>query len=227
VSTEPRKRGRQAEAERNSVRILEAAREVFIANPAAPISEVASRAGVGIAALYHRYPSKNALLAQLCIDGQDIYIELVEKALASTDDPWTTYVQWLRDMVAADTHALTVHLAGHFTPDERHAARTEQMMTGTIELFERVQETGILRPGLTILDVAFLLELLAKTRLGDIARTAELRQRQLAIIIDGLSARGAAELPGAPPSWQEQASRWMPGNEAISAGRGGIGSTTR
>ena len=86
MSTEQRKRGRQAEAERNNVRILEAAREVFIANPAAPISQVALRAGVGIAALYHRYPSKNALLAQLCLDGQDTYIELVEQALASTDD---------------------------------------------------------------------------------------------------------------------------------------------
>ena len=83
MPTEPRKRGRQAEAERNNVRILEAAREVFIDNPAAPISQVATRAGVGIAALYHRYPSKNTLLAQLCLDGQDTYIELVEKALAS------------------------------------------------------------------------------------------------------------------------------------------------
>ena len=213
MSTEPRKRGRQAEAERNNVRILEAAREVFIANPAAPISEVASMAGVGIAALYHRYPSKNALLAQLCLDGQDTYIALVEKALASTADPWTAYVQWLRDIVAADTHALTVHLAGHFTPDERHATRTERMIMGTAALFERVQETGVLRPGLTFLDVAFLLELLAKTRLGDTTRTAELRQRQLAIIIDGLSARGAAELPGTPPSWQEQVSRWTPGSD--------------
>jgi AcrR family transcriptional regulator len=208
MSSEPHKRGRQAEAERNNVRILEAAREVFIANPAAPISEVALRAGVGIAALYHRYPSKNALLAQLCLDGQDAYIELVEKALASTDDPWTVYAQWLRDIVAADTHALTVHLAGLFTPDERHAARTERMIKGTVELFDRVQQTGALRPGLTFLDVAFLLEVLAKTRLGDANRTAELKQRQLAIIIDGLRAPGAADLPGAPPSWQEQESRW-------------------
>jgi AcrR family transcriptional regulator len=208
MSIGPRKRGRQAEAERNNVRILEAAREVFIANPAAPISEVASRAGVGIAALYHRYPSKNALLAQLCLDGQDTYIELVEKALASTDDPWTAYVQWLRDIVAADTHALTAHLAGLFTPDERHAARTERMIIGTIELFERVKQAGALRPGLTFLDVAFLLELLAKTRLGDGNRTAELKQRQLAIIIDGFRADRAASLPGAPPTWEEQESRW-------------------
>jgi AcrR family transcriptional regulator len=210
VPSEPRKRGRQAEAERNNVRILDAAREVFIANPEAPISEVALRAGVGIAALYHRYPSKNALLAQLCLEGQDTYIELVEKALTSPNDPWAAYVQWLRDIVAADTHALTVHLAGHFTPDERHAARTDRMIKGTVELFERVQQSGALRPGLTFLDVAFLLELLAKTKLGDSARTAELKQRQLAIVIDGLRAPGTAELPGAPPSWQEQESRWIP-----------------
>ena len=211
MSTEPRKRGRHAEAERNNVRILEAAREVFIANPAAPISEVAVRAGVGIAALYHRYPSKNALLAQLCLDGQDTYIELVEKALASPDDPWTAYVQWLRDIVTADTHALTVHLAGHFTPDERHAARTERMIKGTVELFERVQRTGALRPGLTFLDVGFLLELLARTKLGGTARTAELTQRLLAIMFDGRRADGAADLPGAPPSWEEQESRWRSG----------------
>jgi AcrR family transcriptional regulator len=210
MSTEPPRRGRQAEAQRNNVRILKAAREVFIANPAAPISEVASSAGVGIAALYHRYPSKNALLAQLCLDGQDTYIELVEKALASPDDPWRTYVQWLRDIVAADTHALTIHLAGHFTPDQRHAARTEQMIKGTIELFERVHQTGVLRPDLTFLDVAFLLELLAKTKLGDAYRTAELKQRQLAIIIDGLHTPGSADLPSTPPSWQEQQSRWTP-----------------
>jgi AcrR family transcriptional regulator len=210
VSTEQRKRGRQAEAERNNVRILEAAREVFIANPAAPISQVALRAGVGIAALYHRYPSKTALLAQVCLDGQDAYIELVEQALASTDDPWTAYVKWLRDIVAADTHALTVHLAGLFIPDERHAARTERMVKGTVELFERVRQTGALRPGLTFLDVAFLLELLAKTRLGDTDRTAELKRRQLAILIDGLRAPGSADLPDAPPSWQEQESRWTP-----------------
>ena len=111
-----------------------------------PPSPRCARAGVGIAALYHRYPSKNALLAQLCLDGQDTYIELVEKALASIEDPWTAYVQWLRDIVAADTHALTVHLAGHFIPDERHAARTEQMIKGTVELFERASRPARCAP---------------------------------------------------------------------------------
>jgi hypothetical protein len=55
--------GRQAEARRNDGLILEAAREVFVEDPDAPISAVAERAGVGIGALYRRYASKEELRA--------------------------------------------------------------------------------------------------------------------------------------------------------------------
>jgi hypothetical protein len=53
-----------------------------------------------------------------------------------------------------------------------------------IELFERVRATGLLRDDVTYLDVEFLLEFLANVKLGDAARTAELRQRHLAVVID-------------------------------------------
>jgi AcrR family transcriptional regulator len=42
---------------RNDRLILDAAREVCLADPAAPIAAVAKRAGVGIGALYRRYVS--------------------------------------------------------------------------------------------------------------------------------------------------------------------------
>jgi AcrR family transcriptional regulator len=58
----PPLRGRRAEAARNDQRILDAAREVFVADPGAPIAAVAKRAGVGIGALYRRYASKEELL---------------------------------------------------------------------------------------------------------------------------------------------------------------------
>ena len=57
--------GRRAEAARNDRKILEAAREVFVADPEAPISKVAERAGVGISALYRRYASKEEHLRRL------------------------------------------------------------------------------------------------------------------------------------------------------------------
>src|SRR5262249_41057303 len=80
--------GRQAEAARNDQLILDAARAVFIADPAAPVSEVAKRAGVGIAALYRRYPSQEHMLRKLSGDGLNRYIAEAEQALADDRDPW-------------------------------------------------------------------------------------------------------------------------------------------
>ena len=67
--------GRRAQAARNDERILEAAREVFVADPGAPIAAVAERAGVGIGALYRRYASKEELLRELGAEGLTRYIE--------------------------------------------------------------------------------------------------------------------------------------------------------
>jgi hypothetical protein len=76
-------------------------------------------------------------------------------------------------------------------------------------MFERVRATGLLRDDVTMLDVEFMLEFLAGFRLGDAARSAELRQRYLAVIIDGLRSGQHTPLPGHAPTWQEQTERWI------------------
>src|SRR5262245_5045767 len=111
ASNPPRLRGRQAQAARNDELILQAAREVFLADPAAPVSAVAERAGVGIGALYHRYASKEDLLRTLCRNGQQTYLAEARRALGSGGDPWEAYTGFLRRIVAANTHGLTVRLA--------------------------------------------------------------------------------------------------------------------
>jgi AcrR family transcriptional regulator len=203
------RRGRIAEAERNDASILAAARAVFIADPKAPISAVATRAGVGIGALYSRYGSKENLLATLCELGQQTYLDEVERALASDLEPGEAYFEFLRRIVEADTHSLTVHLAGTFTPNERHIAKTDRMLELGNELFDRAQHAGAIRSDVTYLDVAYLLEVIARTSIGDEQRTAGVRQRQLAVIIDGLRSQDGRPLPGEPPTWKEQEARWM------------------
>ena len=106
--------GRQAQAARNDQLILEAARAVFIDDPSAPISAVAERAAVGISALYRRYASKEELLRKLCQDCLDRYIAAAEAALADEGDPWATFAAFMRRCVEADTHSLTLRLAGVF-----------------------------------------------------------------------------------------------------------------
>ena len=204
------RRGRFAEAQRNDAAILDAARAVFVEDPSAPIASVAKRAGVGIGALYNRYRNKEELLGTLCAQGQDVYLAEVERALASDRAPWDAYVEFLERIVDADTHSLTTRLAGTFTPTAEHEAKAERMLALGVELFDRTRASGALRADVTFLDVAHLLELIAKSALGDPGRTAELRRRQLVIIIDGLKSANTAELPGRAPTWEEQAARWAP-----------------
>jgi AcrR family transcriptional regulator len=155
--------GRRAQAARNDELILEAAREVFVADPTAPIASVAERAGVGISALYRRYGGKEDMLRRLCADGLSLYIRIAETALASTDPPWETFVAFARAVVAADTHT----------------------------------------------DFGLLFEQLSSVRRGSAERTAELRERYLALLLDSLRTPPQhVPLPGPPPLPGEFSDRW-------------------
>lgn len=208
--------GRQAEAARNDELILDAARAVFTADPGAPVSDVAKRAGVGIAALYRRYPGKEDMLRKLSGDGLRRYIAEAEQALAGDRDPWTAFAAFMDRVAKADTHSLTQRLAGTFTLTEglyRDAARAQEL---NVALFERVRAAGAIRPDVVVDDIAWILEMVAAVRLRDAQRTSELRQRYLTLVLDGLrapgetgeSGRAGALLPGPPPTWPEIGERW-------------------
>jgi hypothetical protein len=74
------------------------------------------------------------------------------------------------------------------------------------ELFALVRD--VLRPDLALHDISLSFELVAAVKLADPGRTAELRRRYLALILDGMRATGRAQLPGTPPGWQEISERW-------------------
>jgi AcrR family transcriptional regulator len=200
--------GRRAEAARNDERILESARAVFIADPGAPISAVAVHAGVGVGALYRRYPSKEELLRTICADGLARFIAAAEAALLDDGDPWEAFAGFMRACVDADTNSLTQKLAGTFTPTEelyREAGRAQGLMTA---LFDRTKP--FLREDLVVNDVGLLLEQVAALRVGDRERTMELRHRYLALLLEAVRAPGSEPLPGPPPGWEEVAARWNP-----------------
>ena len=200
--------GRQGEAARNDRRILEAAREVFTADPLAPISAVAERAGVGISALYRRYRSKEQLLQQLSLDGLRRYIVEVESALADDGDPWDAFAAFMRRAVDADTNSLTLHLAGTFTPTEDHWRDGEKAFQLNVRLLNRTREAGVLRQEIDVGDLSLLFEQLAAVKIDDPERTKQLRQRYLALILDALRDTSAAPLPGPEPTWEEISRRW-------------------
>ena len=200
--------GRRAQAARNDRRILEAARQVFVADPAAPIGAVAERAGVGMSALYRRYPSKEALLARLAGDGLRRYITEVEAALADDGDPWAVFVGFMGRIVDADTHALVLRLAGTFTPTQDLYDDAERAQELTVALLERAKAAGAVRADLDVNDLSFVFEQVASVRLGDPDRTRQLRHRYLGLLLDGLHTPAPGPLPGPPPTWKEVSGRW-------------------
>ncbi|NRQ39718.1 TetR/AcrR family transcriptional regulator [Nonomuraea sp. NN258] len=203
--------GRKAQAARNDELILQAARAVFTADPGAPIAAVAERAGVGISALYRRYPSKEALLQKLCGDGLKAYIAVTEQALARDGDVWEAFAGYMRGIVDADTNSLTIKLAGTFQPTEelyRDAMRSGELATA---IHHRAVDAGVLRPDVSVADIALLFEQIASIKIGDEERTSQLRHRYLSLIMDSLRApAGHRPLPGPPAEDDELSARWSP-----------------
>lgn len=202
--------GRQAQARRNDPRIREAAREVFTANPDAPMSAVAARAGVGISALYRRYRSKEDLLREVARDGLARYLEIAEAAVADDRDPWIAFATFMDRLLDAQTVAITMNLAGTFAPDQELYAMSMRAADLNERIVDRSKAAGGLRADIVVDDLSLILEQVSSIRLGDERRTRALRRRYLALILDGLRVIGGAPLPGPPPAPEELASRWTP-----------------
>jgi AcrR family transcriptional regulator len=215
--------GRQAEARRNDLVVLEAARDVFTAQgAAAPVSAVAERAGVGMGTLYRRYGSKTELLQRLCVLAMQQALAAADEALAAAD-PWTGLAGYIRACVGLRSGALAA-LAGQIetTAEMRETARLS--MARAAEIVARAHETGSLRADVTALDITWLIEQFSRRAPDPVDPDEErnVRDRLLAIALAGLQAGllppagqvpqapAAPPLPGRPPSPAVYTSRWSP-----------------
>ncbi len=200
--------GRRAEAAGDDARILEAAREVFTAEPGAPISAVAERAGVGVASLYRRYPSKEHLLQRLFLEANRRGLTETEAAVADDGDPWEVFCRYMHRRLDAGEGALSLNIAVTFavTDEIRAVVRTARDLMQRI--VDRTKAAGALRPDIEVGDIGWLFVPLQAIESGDPIRNRELRHRHLAILLDGLHTGSAASLPGPPPGWDEFGELW-------------------
>ena len=201
--------GRQAEARRNDLVVLEAARDVFTALGAdAPISAVAERAGVGMGTLYRRYGSKTELLQRLCVLAMDQARQAADDALRA-GDPWTGLADYICACVEMRSGALAA-LAGQIetTAEMRELAR--RSMARLSEIVARAHRDGSLRPDVTALDITWLIEQFSRRPPDPVPPDEErnVRVRLVAIALAGLRAQPGQALPGRPPSRARYVRRW-------------------
>jgi len=205
--------GRQAEARRNDLVVLEAARDVFSALGAdAPVSAVADRAGVGIGTLYRRYGSKTELLQRLCVLAMEQSLQAADDALAA-GDPWTGLAGYVRACVDLRSGALAA-LAGQIETTAEMRAVARRVMARQAELVARAHRDGSLRADVTALDITWLIEQFSRRPPDPVDPEEErnVRARLVAIALDGLrvqdSPRARESLPGRPPSHARYIGRW-------------------
>jgi len=209
----PSGRGRQAEARRNDVAVLEAARDVFTALGAdAPIAAVAERAGVGMGTLYRRYGSKTELLQRLCVLSMEQALDAAEEALKS-DSPWAGLAGYIAACIELRSGALA-SLAGQIETTAEMRRTAERGLACMAEIVARAHGDGSLRPDATAMDITWLIEQFSRRAPVGVEAVEErnVRSRLVAIALDGLRARIGGRpgeiLPGDPPSQVHYVNRW-------------------
>lgn len=183
----------RADAERNRAALLVAAREVFGEHGLdASLDEIARRAGVGNATLYRRFPNRRELIAEVFAERMIEYVEFAEHALREPD-AWVAFVGYLSklcELQATDRGLSELLVTTTFDDDARLIELRATAQRRTNEVIRRAQAEGGLRPDFTRKDLLLLLTANA----GVVQRSPDPNawRRQLALLIDGLSDRGAA-----------------------------------
>lgn len=194
------------DAERNRALILDAAREVFAAQGLdAGFDEIARAAGVGVGTVYRRFPERGDLVEALFEQEVDAVVERAEQS-AADPDAWRglrDFLCWGVEAQAAD-RGLAQVLAAAGRGHERVAAGRQRLRPAVQALVERAQRAGVLRDDVTELDIGIAVAMLSQ--IGGPQR-AELRERYLVLVLDGLAVQRAAPspLPAAPASEEDLA----------------------
>jgi AcrR family transcriptional regulator len=188
----------RADARRNRERVLDAARECFArAGKEAQIDEVAATAGVGVGTVYRHFATKEALVQALAAEHFAIEVKVAEAAL-EIDDPWEAFSTLIRTGAEAMAENRAICQIAADQPDVMRdaalGADAQFGFFGTVQtVIDRAKAAGKLRADFELEDIPSVMCSLGALQ---IAQNASANWRRLLeIMLDGLRAPAASELP--------------------------------
>ncbi|WP_328745158.1 TetR/AcrR family transcriptional regulator [Streptomyces sp. NBC_00285] len=190
----------RSDAERNRERITVAARKVFARDGlGASMASVAREAGVGIATMFRRFPTKEELVDAVFIDRMDAYADAVAVAVEDPD-PWNGFVHYIETacaMQAADSGFADV-LITTFPTAKALERRRDEAYEGMVELIGRAKATGRLREDFDSSDLV----LLHMANAGVVSATGDAApdawRRVVALFVQSFEAPARGPLPASP-----------------------------
>lgn len=187
----------RVDAARNAELIVRAAWRAFSeSGPEVPLDEIARRAGVGVATLYRRFPSKSDLLRAIVEWRYDI---LVQPALARAlvdDDPWHAVVSALESalMVMGEAHPVIKAVR---EPGPLLAGLKSRFLNDFATIIDRAQAAGVVRADLRTSDLPVVVYML----IGVLRVTTDPVdgwRRCLGLLLSGLRPGSDVPLPDVP-----------------------------
>jgi AcrR family transcriptional regulator len=183
-----RSRPLRADARRNRVRLLQAARTVFQRDGlAAQMDAIAAEAGLGVGTLYRHFPTREALIAVLIRERMERLVSSAEAA-AQVGDPWAAVegLVWQLATLEAEDRGMVDILADgdpRSAPAEGSMAPLMEQM-GT--LVARAQAAGAMRGDVSALDVVTAVCGIGKMMRPGADDDAARWRRLVGVILDGL-----------------------------------------
>jgi AcrR family transcriptional regulator len=194
----------RADAARNRAAIVAVARDVFAEQGLeAPLETIAARAGVGIATLYRRFPSREKLVAAALTEKVAEYAEAAEQAL-DVADPWdgfAGFVQRICELQAGDrglSDLLSMTLSANEQVEQLRRTANERV----IMLIDRAKAGGGLREDFVGEDLVLLLIATATVMHVTRADAPGAWRRFVALALDAFRRQDSPGLPEPPTTAQ-------------------------
>jgi AcrR family transcriptional regulator len=179
----------RADARRNRAAILKAAKAVLAkCGPSAQMDDIARRAKVGVGTVYRHFPTKEALVQALMVERFEEIADHVEAGLQDPD-PWNGFVRslWAGAERGAHDRAISALFGENMAQLAAVKKSTARLNEAAAELIRRAQESGAMRPDVTVDDVpVFMCGVMQAMHQMD--RDPEAWRRHLQLVIDGLRA---------------------------------------
>ena len=180
----------RADARRNRELVLAAARDAFIdQGVGAPLDVIARRAGVGIATLYRRFPTREALVRAVVLDVLARSAEEARAAHREEANPYQALARYMHRAIDLRISAVFPALVGSVSLESGDIRRARQDSADSVQrLIETAQAAGDLRGDVAFGDIGLLLVRLSRPLPGSFSADmdASLAHRHLDLLLDGL-----------------------------------------
>jgi AcrR family transcriptional regulator len=199
-------RPRRADAQRNRLRVLDAAESLFArAGSSVPVEEIAREAGVGVGTVCRNFPTKQDLLDAVLVRMFEDLVANVRSALEQ-DDPGAGFEVYVRELSELQVRhrALGQHMARQLDWPASATALRGELREGVTTLLERAQAAGAVRDDISPADLSVLFAGIAQITSISVGGGEPLRMRYVAILLDGLRpAAVASPLPAQPLTYEQ------------------------